>query len=97
MAKKGVIQKRISNELKEEIYKRFKRGESVRFLAKEYQIPYQSIFSFIRKYRRDGTFIRLQPPGRPKTSHLTNIERLKLENDILKKFQAFLKAQLEER
>lgn len=97
MAKKGIIQKRISKELKGEIYERFKKGESIRFLGKKYGIPHQSIFTFIRKYRKDGTFNRLKPVGRPRINFSTEIEKLRLENEILKKFQAFLKVQREEK
>lgn len=94
MAKKGIRQKVISVEQKKEIYVRFKEGESLRLLAKTYGIPHQSIYTFISRFRKLGTF-GLKKRGACKKTPIKEIERLRLENRILKKYQAFLKAQQE--
>ena len=92
--KKGIRQKVISIEQKKEIYIRFKDGESLRLLAQEYQIPHQSIYTFISKFRKLGTF-EIKKRGPRNKTPIKEIERLRLENRILKKYQAFLKAQQE--
>jgi len=94
MAKKGIKQKVISIDLKKEIYNKYKKGKSLRLLSKEYKIPHQSIYTYISKFRKTGTF-ELKKRGASKRTPMKEIERLRLENTILKKYQAFLKVQQE--
>ena len=62
-------------------------------LADEYGISWNTIHTMVRKYRNTGTTISAQK-GRPKEKDLTR-EDYKERYEILKKYQAFLKAQRE--
>ena len=64
-------------------------------MQKEYNISYKTIFNWLRKYKNTGTVKNdiLQKRGRPKEESIDYKERY----EILKKYQAFLKAQREKR
>ena len=86
--------KHYSEELKNEIIaKFFNEGKSLNSLEKEYNISYKSIFNWIRKYRKNGTVQNdiNHKRGRPKEIDIDYKERY----EILKKYQAFLKARRE--
>mgnify|MGYP003298684089 CR=1 FL=1 len=65
----------------------------VKTLAKKYNIPYQTIDGWIIKYRKQGNLINdiNKTRGNKKTENIDYKERY----EILKKYQAFLKAQRE--
>ena len=88
--------KHYSEELKNEIIaKFFNEGKSLNSLEKEYNISYKSIFNWIRKYRKNGTVQNdiNHKRGRPKEIDIDYKERY----EILKKYQAFIKAQQEKK
>lgn len=67
----------------------------VRMLAKKYEIPYQTIDKWIIKYRKQGNLNNdiHNFRGRKKEENIDYKERY----EILKKYQAFLKAQREKK
>lgn len=99
MAKKGQKFKQTAIEIKNKaINDCLKRNLSVRFVGKKYGISHNTIMTWIRKYRRDMTLEPIKKRGRPiSDKNLSELEKLKVENEILKKYQAFLKVQPEEK
>ncbi len=94
MAKKGQKFIRFTDEERTEIVGKYlSRKYSYATLAKEYGISWSTIHTMVRKYRNTGTTIAKQK-GRPKEKDLTK-EDYKERYEILKKYQAFLKAQRE--
>lgn len=92
MAKKGQKQRRISEELILQIVKEKKAGKSYSYLAKKYNVSDGSIATWVRRYTYKGYVNRDKQGKRKNLSNMT-IEELRIEVDILKKFQAFLKQQ----
>ena len=91
MASKGQKFIRFTNEERTEIVGKYLSGKyGYRALAKEYGISWKTVESMVRKYRKTGTTITEQK-GR---QDLTR-EDYKERYEILKKYQAFLKAQRE--
>ena len=88
MAKKGQKFKKYSSELREEILKKYWNGEIATNLAKEYDVPVDTIYmwDYNVKHLRTG-----KKRGRPKQGELTK-EDYKERYEILKKYQAFLQA-----
>ena len=96
MAKKGQKFNRYTPELRQEILnKYFSKQGSIRSLAKEYGISYKTIGNWISAYKKDIP-IGFQKRGRPKNDNNDNID-YKERYEILKKFQAFIKAQREKK
>lgn len=94
MAKKGQKFRKFTNEEREEIVSKYLSGKySYEQVAKEYQISWKTVESMVRKYKNTGT-TRALPKGRLKEKSLTK-EDYKERYEILKKYQAFLKAQRE--
>lgn len=96
MASKGQTFNSYSYELKMEIVKKYldnKAGYSS--LSKEYNVPYKTIVNWIYKYKnlnedlKDKKHLR----GRKREDNIDYKERY----EILKKYQAFLKAQREKK
>lgn len=88
--------KHYSEEVKNEIIdKFFNEGYSLSSLEKEYNISCKSIFNWIKKYRQNGTVMNdiNHKRGRPKEIDINYKERY----EILKKYQAFIKAQREKK
>lgn len=97
MAKKGQKQNQYTDSERELITMEYIDGKgSYHYLENKYNISWKTIETWVRKYRKNGS-IGLLKKGKKKTSHLSELERLKLENEILKKFQAFLKDQQEKK
>ena len=92
MAKKGQKQKRISEELILEIVTEKKKGKSYSYLAKKYKVSDGSIATWVRKYTYQG-YVTRDKRGIKKDPKNMTIAELRIENEILKKFQAFLKQQ----
>ena len=91
MAKKGQKFNNYSTELKLEIVNKYLNGDgSSRSLSKEYNISYKTIENMIYTYKKQG-HLNNQKRGRKKEEDIDYKERY----EILKKYQAFLKAQRE--
>ena len=94
MASKGQKFIRFTDEERTEIVGKYLSGKhSYTTIANEYGISRKTVESMVRKYRKTGTTIAVQK-GRPKEKDLTK-EDYKERYEILKKYQAFLKAQRE--
>ena len=95
MASKGQKFKKYSDELRKEIVKKYIDGDaSSRGLSKEYNIPFKTIDNWIQKGKRINYNYkdnRITNSGRRKEENIDYKERY----EILKKYQAFLKAQRE--
>ena len=100
MARKGQKFKKYPLELKEEILKKYSEGRGYRSIARDYpDISVNTIHQWVRKAKQ-GVNIkddhRLGSSGRPKTKNLT-LEDYKERYEILKKYQAFLRARREKK
>jgi transposase len=94
MAKKGQKQNLIQEELILKIVKEKITGKSYSYLSKKYLVPEGSIRTWVRRYTYKG-YVTRDKRGVKKNSSNMTIEELRIEVDILKKFQAFLKLQQE--
>lgn len=96
MASKGQKFIRFTDEERTEIVDQYLSGQSsYKSIAKDRGISWKTVESMVRKYRNTGTTISKQK-GRPKEKDLTK-EDWKERYEILKKYQAFLKAQREKK
>ena len=99
MAKKGQKFKRYSKELKSEILeKHYQQYIAISTLSKEYGIPENTIENWVYKTNQGKDVLvdhRKGSSGRPK-KEIGDID-YKQRYEILKKYQAFLKAQREKR
>ena len=94
MAKKGQKFKKIDEELILKIVKEKKLSKSYSYLSKKYLVPEGSIRTWVRRYTYKGYVTRDKRGVKKNPTNMT-IEELRIEVDILKKFQAFLKQQQE--
>lgn len=96
MATKGQKFKSYTNEERTEIVTKYLSGKySYASLANEYKISWKTIESMVRKYRQTGLTIK-DKKGRNNQNSLTK-EDWKERYEIIKKYQAFLKAQREKK
>ena len=95
MAKKGQKFLKYSDGEKNEIIMRYQKGESGYQLAKEYGMPVSTIKTWKSKIDHPEKSTG-NKRGRPKELNLTK-EDWKERYEILKKYQAFLKAQREKK
>ena len=72
-------------------------GGSTYSLARKYNIPRSSIKNWIEKFRKDGYIKREETRGKSKNGGRISLEDYKERYEILKKYQAFLKAQREKK
>lgn len=93
MALKGQKFNKYSEELKQEIMNKVKEGVSIRYLAKQYKIPFGTICTWTDKKNHPEKITGFKR-GRKKETNLTK-EDWKERYEILKKYRAFLKAQQE--
>ena len=93
MASKGQKFNKYSDDLKQEIMSQIKQGMSIRYVAKQYNIPSGTIFTWTDKKNHPEKVTGLKR-GRKNEKNLTK-EDWKERYEILKKYQAFLKAQRE--
>ena len=93
MASKGQKFLKYTEEKKNEILKRYLNGESGNFLSKEYGIPLGTLKTWKSQIIHPEK-ITFNKRGRPKEKELSK-EDYKERYEILKKYQAFLKAQRE--
>ena len=93
MAKKGQKFKRIDEELILKIVKeKITEGKTYSELEKKYHVSHGSIMTWVKRYRDKG-YVNREKQGVKKDPSKMTIEELRIENEILKKFQAFLKQQ----
>lgn len=95
MAKKGQKFRKFTDEERTKIVGEYLKGTSYRILANKYGISWNTIHTMVRKYKNTGTTIA-STRGRPKEKELTK-EDYKERYELLKKYQAFLKAQREKK
>ena len=93
MPLKGQKFKKYSIEEKERIIKKYNKGISSTYLEKEYGVSNNTIRQWKYKLRKAGT-LENKKKGRISEKNLTK-EDWKERYEILKKYQAFLKAQRE--
>ena len=95
MAKKGQKFNKYSKELKQEITNKYLNNEGTsHYLSKEYNIPLKTVKTWIYKINKQQDITndnRGKSDGRKKEENIDYKERY----EILKKYQAFLKAQRE--
>ena len=95
MASKGQKFQKYIQEEKEQILNEYLRGVSSTYLSKKYNIPKGTIKTWSMKvYHPEKYSGHGQKRGRPKEKTFTK-EDWKERYEILKKYQAFLKAQRE--
>ena len=94
MANKGQQSNSYKKETKEEIVRKYiEEGISAGALSKEYSIPKGTIKTWIHRFRHQGVVLEdtdANPKGRRKNDEEINYKE---RYEILKKYQAFLKAQ----
>ena len=95
MAKKGQKFKiRDEQLIMEIVQEKIKKGKSYSELEKKYKISRGTIMTWTKRYHDKG-YVTRDKRGIKKNSNNMTIEELRIEVDILKKFQAFLKQQQE--
>ena len=92
MASKGQKFNKYTQEFKSMILDEYLSGVSSRFLEEKYNISRYTIQTWGKKYKYPDKYQKLGRRGRPKEKDLT-IDDYKERYEILKKYQAFLKAQ----
>ena len=93
MAKKGQKQRKYSYELKVALIKDSMKGLSSSELMEKYGVLNDTqIETWMRKYRAEGLEgLRQKKKGRkPKTTNQTELEQLRMENEVLKKIRDLL-------
>lgn len=83
-----------SNDTKEMILNDIRKGISFPAISQKYNVPKGTIMTWSHKFRRPDLCQTRTKKGRPKEKDLTK-EDYKERYEILKKYQAFLKAQRE--
>ena len=98
MASKGQKFNSYPPELKNEILEKYFSNEGTsRSLAKEYGISFKTIDTWIFKYNKGIDITVDHRPGNTGRKSKSDNENYKEKYEILKKFQAFLKAQREKK
>lgn len=92
MASKGQKYKYQEEQLIYQIVQEKLAGKPYSFLERKYGITRGSIMTWVKRFKDKGRINR-DKKGIKKSSKNMTIEELKLEVEILKKFQAFLKQQ----
>ena len=98
MASKGQKFNKYSEEFKDVILEKLNKGFTSNYLAKEYNISRGTILTWMNKRRKQGDLKNdiYHNRGRKKERNLS-IEDYKERYEILKKYQACLKAQREKK
>lgn len=92
MARKGQKFKIINEELILKIVKEKINGKTYSYLSNKYKVPKGSIMTWVKRYN-DKVYVNRDKKGIKRNPKNMTIEELRIEVDILKKFQAFLKQQ----
>jgi transposase len=93
MAKKGQKLKQYNYEFKKQVIKKYLEGYSKPQLLEMFEIPNDSqIEKWVRDYKENGMEgLRPKKRGRkPRDNNQTELEQLRMENEILKKIQDLL-------
>ena len=94
MASKGQKFNSYSSELKQEVLNKYlNQNQSYSSLAMEYGVPKGTIKTWVRKYKQ-GNSLMSDNRGRPKKEEDIDYKE---KYEILKNYQAFLKAQREKK
>lgn len=96
MAKKGQKFNKYSEEFIEQVVKEKKKGKTYTYLKDKYGIPEGTITTWVRREQLKGTSSRSKR-GRRKNSQNMELEELRVENEILKKFLAFIEEEQEQK
>ena len=97
MAKKGQKFNNYVSDIKEIVLNDYNEKHNIQFLSEKYNIPAGTIKTWTYKLNHANRFINQgQKRGRKKEEKLT-IEDYKEQLEIIKKYQAFLKAQREKK
>ena len=72
-------------------------GGSTYSLARKYNIPRSSLMNWIEKFRKNGYIEKEETRGKSNNGGRISLEDYKERYEILKKYQAFLKAQREKK
>ena len=99
MAKKGQKFDKYSDDFKQMVYNSYVSGEygGYRNVAKKYGIPNNTLNTWIRKYQKQGSLKNDIYHKRGHHKKTITLEDWKERYQILKKYQAFLKAQREKK
>lgn len=93
MAKKGQKFKSIDERIILKIVmEKIETGKSYRELSQKHKISAGTIMTWVKRFNDKGYVTRDKKGIKKNPSNMT-IEELRIENEILKKFQAFLKQQ----
>ena len=93
MAKKGQKFKSIDERIILKIVmEKIETGKSYRELSQNYKISPGTIMTWVKRINDKG-YVNRDKKGIKKNPSNMTIEELRIENEILKKFQAFLKQQ----
>lgn len=93
MAKKGQKFKSIDERIILKIVmEKIETGKSYRELSQNYKISPGTIMTWVKRFNDKG-YVNRDKKGIKKNPSNMTIEELRIENEILKKFQAFLKQQ----
>lgn len=93
MAKKGQKFKSIDERIILKIVmEKIETGKSYRELSQNYKISSGTIMTWVKRFNDKG-YVNRDKKGIKKNPSNMTIEELRIENEILKKFQAFLKQQ----
>ena len=95
MATKGQKFEKYTDDIKKIVMEDIKKGKSINYLSKFYGIPHGTISNWHQKIIHPELQLKGKR-GRPKESNLTK-EDWKERYEILKKYQAVLKAQREKK
>ena len=97
MASKGQRFNKYNTEFKIKVIEEKKKGISYSCLSKKYNVSIGTLMTWYHKYNRPDLYPNQgQKRGKPKEKNLTK-EDWKERYEILKKYQAFLKAQREKK
>ena len=96
MTSKGQKFKKHNSDIKKIILDRYLKGESSASLGNEFGISQNTIQTWGKKIKYPEKYLKLGKCGRPKEKELTKKD-YKERYEILKKYQAFLKAQREKK
>jgi len=95
MAKKGQKFMKYSDEMKNFIISEIKKGISRRSISKKYNIPFGTICTWSGKLYNPSNYPGYGNKRGPRKEENLTMEDWKERYEILKKYQAFLKAQRE--
>ena len=95
MASKGQKFEKYTDDIKQMVMYDIQSGKSINYISKSYNIPHGTVSNWHQKIIHPELNFK-KKRGRPKESNLTK-EDWKERYEILKKYQAFLKAQREKK